>query len=71
LPFTVAATDKGSTGAPVLGTWSVTLTGTLVGYATPSTTRIRMYEYAAGTLANPATKFASGCSTQLTLTYEV
>jgi hypothetical protein len=71
LPFTVAATIKGSTSAPQPDTWSVTLTGTLVGSATPSSTRIRMYEYAAGTLANPATKFTSGCGTQLTLTYEV
>ena len=71
LPFTVAATNKGSTSAPQLDAWSATLTGTLVGAATPSTTKIRMYELSAGSLANPSAKIASGCGIQLTLTYEV
>jgi hypothetical protein len=71
LPFTVAATDKGSTSAPQLDAWAVTFTGTLVGAATPSTTRIRMYELSAGSSANPGAKVASGCGTQLTLSYEV
>jgi hypothetical protein len=71
LPFTVAATSKGSTSALQLDAWSATLTGTLVGAATPSTTNIRMYELSTGSLANPGAKVASGCDTQLTLSYEV
>jgi len=69
LPFASSAGLKGSTSAPVVSGWSATLTGPLVGSVDVSTTTIRMYEFATGTLSNPGAKVASGCDISLTLSY--
>lgn len=70
LPFTSSATAKGAVSIIAFG-FGATVAN-LVGTVDPSATTIRLFKFAAGTVASPAAgDILAACSIQVTASYEV
>ncbi len=69
LPFAISANQKGAIS--IWGDGMNVLSNVWVGYATASSTNLRLFTYNAGSLTNPAADLQNSCELHITASYEV